>query len=123
MTALHVFPVHQQSATREKRCRLGRNDQYRPVVFRNGQRVKFEDALNEARCNEPAHPRFLAAGQVRAKQQSAVATATLESSAKADTGQRSLDSLSEDLRTASHKCRMVTKQRLGDFGRLAMPVL
>ncbi|OLP88019.1 Protein MEI2-like 3 [Symbiodinium microadriaticum] len=45
---------------------LSRNDQYRPVVFRNGHRVKFEDALNE----------------VRAKQQSAVATATLESSAK-----------------------------------------
>jgi len=42
---------------------LSRNDQYRPVVFRNGHRVKFEDALNE----------------VRAKRQSAVATATLES--------------------------------------------
>ncbi|CAE7231990.1 ML2 [Symbiodinium pilosum] len=28
---------------------LSRNDQYRPIVFRNGRRVKFEDALQEAR--------------------------------------------------------------------------
>ncbi|CAE7342964.1 ML3 [Symbiodinium sp. CCMP2592] len=61
---------------------LSRNDQYRPVVFRNGHRVKFEDALNE----------------VRAKRQSAVATATFESAKACHAGGALTVDLQENLR-------------------------
>ena len=48
-----------------------------------------------------------------------MATATLESSAKADTGQMSLDSLSEDLRTASPQLPDGDETAFGRFWEVA----
>ena len=53
MEGLRTLPLGAEIlATSELRFKIAcfcRNDQYRPIVFRNGRRVKFEDALQEAR--------------------------------------------------------------------------